>query len=197
MNSEEGMSLAKMAVTVLLVVLVIGAIVGVVYLAYSWFNSGTAKLGDQVNSINSSAYAQFDDAQCTGTDVLTALKTYRDADMAIVICNKQNGAYDATATSATGFNYCAIIGEGTDTPTANDPNGYKITIDKAADGHFTVKSLKWNPASGLTFRNTNFAPTTSKSLADTFVKQNAQWYSNLIYDESTGEACGIMFREMQ
>ena len=88
MNSEEGTSLAKMAVTVLLVVLVIGAVVGVVYMAYSWYTSGSDKLGDQVNSLDSSAYSQFDDKQCTGTDVLTALKTYRDSDVAIFIDNR-------------------------------------------------------------------------------------------------------------
>ena len=38
MNSEEGISLAKMAVAVLLVVLVIGAVVAIVYAASSWFN---------------------------------------------------------------------------------------------------------------------------------------------------------------
>ena len=92
MNSEEGTSLAKMAVTVLLVVLVIGAVVGVVYMAYSWYTSGTDKLGDQVNSLDSSAYSQFDDKQCTGTDVRTALKTYRDSDVAIFIDNGKCGA---------------------------------------------------------------------------------------------------------
>ena len=49
MNSDEGISLAKMAVAVLLVVLVIGAVVAIVYKAYSWFNSGADKLGDQFN----------------------------------------------------------------------------------------------------------------------------------------------------
>ena len=87
MNSEEGTSLAKMAVSVLLVVLVIGAVVTVVYMAYSWFTSGSEKLGDQVNSLDSSAYSQYDDTQITGTDVLTALKTCRDSDVAIVIDN--------------------------------------------------------------------------------------------------------------
>ena len=73
MNSEEGVSLAKMAVTVLLVVLVIGAVVAIVYKAYSWFNSGSDKLGDQVTSIGSSSYSQYDDVMVKGTDVLSAL----------------------------------------------------------------------------------------------------------------------------
>ena len=59
MNSEEGVSLAKMAVTVLLVVLVIGAVVAIVYAAYSWFSSGTDKLGAQVISIDKSFNTGF------------------------------------------------------------------------------------------------------------------------------------------
>ena len=119
MNSEEGTSLAKMAVTVLLVVLVIGAVVGVVYMAYSWFTSGTEKLGDQVNSLDSSAYSQYDDKQCTGTDVLTALKTYRDSDVAIFIDNGKCGAgYALDATSANVKNYCALaVGAAVDSGT--------------------------------------------------------------------------------
>ena len=69
MNSDEGISLAKMAVAVLLVVLVIGAVVAIVYKAYSWFNSGADKLGDQVNSIDSSSYSTYDDSQVSGTEI--------------------------------------------------------------------------------------------------------------------------------
>ena len=105
MNSDEGISLAKMAVAVLLVVLVIGAVVAIVYKAYSWFNSGADKLGDQVNSIDSSSYSTYDDSQVSGTDVLTALKTYRDSDIAIVIAVSESAtssAYTSTAPTTIG-----------------------------------------------------------------------------------------------
>lgn len=192
MNSEEGVSLAKMAVTVLLVVLVIGAVVAIVYKAYSWFTSGSDKLGDQVNSIDSSSYSQYDDSQVAGTDVLTALKTYRDSNIAIVISNKNAGGWTATPGNANGFNYCGLI----DGVAANAGN-YPATIPYDNNtGHYTVPSMQWDASTGLTMRNTNFSPTTSKSSNTTFVKQNAQWYANLIWDESTGEVCGILFRQM-
>lgn len=196
MNSTEGMDLAKMAVTVLLVVLVIGAVVALVYAGYSWFNSGADKLGDQVNSIDASSYAQYDDAQVSGTDVLTALKTYRDSDIAIFIGNGNTGggtAYTATpASKSSAFNYCGLAKDAK-ANTLYD----KIDYDHAdLGGCFSVEEMEWNVDTGLTERNTNFSPTTSKSKKEQYVKQGAQFYSNLVYDRSTGEVCGIFFRQM-
>ena len=213
MNSEEGTSLAKMAVTVLLVVLVIGAVVAVVYMAYSWFTSGTDKLSDQVNSLDSSAYSQYDDKQCTGTDVLTALKTYRDSDVAILIGNGVGSiaGYDPAFSSdkVTVKNYCAlsseIVGSNTSMPAYND------TKSNTFDTSVALENGKWylgtdsasagigfDNSAGTAFRNTNFSPTQTKGAyyASAYVSQKANFYSNLVYD-SEGEVCGIMFRRMK
>ena len=192
MNSEEGTSLAKMAVAVLLVVLVIGAVVAIVYAAYSWFNSGTSKLSDQVMSIDKSAYSQYDDAQVSGTDVLSALKSYRESDIAILIMNNQNNsgnpAYDAAATTAKCMNYCAMV-----IPEA-DANGLSTITKNDTSGLWEVDKIDFNGA--VAKRNTNFSPTTTTSNAQAYVKQSAKWYANLVYSKETGDVCGIMFRQM-
>ena len=203
MDSKEGMDMAKMAVQILLVLVVISAVVALLYLAYSWFNSGSAKLGDQVNSIDSSAYSMYDDAQVTGTDVLTALKTYRDADLCIVIANGKNSSNYASSIgkeggpgAISGLNYCAKI--------ANEEGGDEWvagTADKVVEltynnDRYEVPDLVWNPNTGITDRNTNFSPTTQKSNANAYVKTGAQFYSKLIYSTATGEMCGIAFTIM-
>lgn len=196
MNSEEGISLARMAVAVLLAVLVIGAVVAIVYKAYSWFNSGADKLGDQVNSIDSSSYSTYDDAQVSGTDVLTALKTYRDSDIAIVIAvsSDESSAYSSTTPNAINglgqYNYCGLI-EGATAGSATDV----VTWNDGA-GQFQAEAMQWDSDTGLTVRNTNFSPTQQKSSSETFVKQGGQFYANLIWDKTTGEVCGILFRQM-
>lgn len=205
MNSEEGVSLAKMAVTVLLVVLVIGAVVAIVYAAYSWFSSGTDKLSDQVVSIDKSSFSQYDDAQVSGTDVLSALKSYRESDIAIVVANLNNegGSFDVAANTVNGYNYCALIGESGDTsPMAADATGHEVTLTNSDGLWYT--SAKGNGAYGLAwskdmvtlYRNTNFSPTTTNGNASQFVKQSASWYANLIYDSTTDDICGILFRQM-
>lgn len=205
MDSKEGMDMAKMAVQILLVLVVISAVVALLYLAYSWFNSGSAKLGDQVNSIDSSAYSMYDDAQVTGTDVLTALKTYRDADLCIVIANGKKGSSNYTSSvgadpvgSIKGLNYCAKIAN------KEEEEGKQWAVGSASEcveltynnDRYEVPDLVWNPNTGITDRNTNFSPTTQKSNAGAYVKTGAQFYSKLIYSTATGEMCGIAFTIM-
>ena len=223
MNSEEGVSLAKMAVTVLLVVLVIGAVVAIVYKAYSWFNSGSDKLGDQVTSIGSSAYSQYDDVLVKGTDVLTALKSYRNADFGVVIANIQNlgTAYTPSNPSFSngtqGCNYCGIVaaasGNFANKVPDMDANAlYRVTISAVAanaDAAPTGQQIVYEPktsrywcdnlhfTSGIADKNTNFSPTTDASITDAFVKQTGTFYSKLIYSKDTGDVCGVIFLQVE
>lgn len=199
MNSEEGLSLAKMAVSVLLVVLVIGAVVAIVYAAYSWFTSGTSKLGDQVNSINSSAYSQYDDTIISGSDVLSALKQYRDSEMAILISNKN--AYGAFYTQGSNvdagkkfYNYCALASQ-TAAGTHAGTFVATITVDNNTS-KVSLADLKYTNNSVSPAMNTNFSPTTNKNASEAYVKQSANWYSKLIYSDATGDVCGILFLQM-
>lgn len=205
MNSSEGIDMAKMAVMILLVVLVIGAVVGLAYMAYGWVTSGSDKLGDTVNSLDSSSYAQYDDAQCSGTDVLTALKSYRDSDIAILIANGGTdgtytcGKYAATPANVMAMNYCGAVKKdaSADSATITAPVtvNYSLTGTDGIENAFWVYGMVWGD-NGLTVRNTNFSPTTNKSTPLCYVRQNAQFYSNLVYDKTTGEVCGILFRQM-
>lgn len=209
MNSEEGMSLAKMAVTVLLVVLVIGAVVAIVYAAYAWYTKGTDKLTDQVVSIDKSSFSHYDNAQVSGSAVLSALKEYRESDIAIIVCNLNNegGEFkqpDKTTTSVSGYNYCALInvatlndkGEVTKTDPQN-PNNLASVMWDDAEGYWYVYGLAFDQNDKVSLeRNTNFSPTTTNGDSTHYVKQSANWYSNLITDKSTGDVCGILFRQM-
>lgn len=189
MNSEEGMSMAKMAVTVLLVVLVIGAVVALVYAAYSWFSGGSDKLGDTVTSIDKSSFSQYDDAQVQGVDVLSALKSYRESDIAIFVCNTSCGGYTSTPATVKCFAYCALPSGwtgGTQNSLNYNNNRYEFAGFKYVDPNNPVTIEK----------NTNFSPTTTPGSADTYVKQSGSWYANLVYDSTTDEIAGILFRQM-
>ena len=199
MNSEEGVSLAKMAVTVLLVVLVITAVVSIVYAAYDWFSSGADKLNDQVVSIDKTSLSQFDDQQVSGTDVISAMKEHRESDIAIVVANKDNlgtEGFELTTVPEKAYNYCAVIENAVKNA---DTGAYTVELlYNANEGRFETKDggLKWEDDNISLTRNTNFSPTTTKGKAEQFVKKSATWYSNLIYDSTTGDVCGILFRQM-
>lgn len=200
MNSEEGMSMAKMAVTVLLVVLVIGAVVALVYAAYSWFSSGSDKLGDTVTSIDKSSFSQYDDAQVSGTDVLSALKSYRESDIAIFVVNKNLGGYKSTPDASTEcYAFCALPASPSFSlqSGAADAGAYKgsVTYD-STKGRFEFAGFQYDGSGVNITKNTNFSPTTTAAKSNTYVKQSATWYSNIVYDSMTDEIAGIIFRQM-
>lgn len=221
MNAEEGTSMAKMAVSVLLVVLIIGAVVGIVYAAYSWFNSGTNQLSETVNGITSSMYSNYDNMVVKGSDVVAALKNFSDKDIAVLVSNMACGGYTAAAVDATtgeftkgvyAMNYCAqtITADATSTdkaPTipASAPEGAAVVkfrptpaagaTKTALDGHFIVKNVDWDSTTGLTRRNTNFSPTSTSSDGTHYVKPSASFFASLVYSEETGDVCGILFMQ--
>lgn len=202
MNSEEGMSMAKMAVAILLVVLLIGAVVGIVYAAYSWFGSGQDKLADNVTSIADTALSNYDDNVVSGDDVLAALKNFRNSDYCVIISNLRNQGGTFTQLpngNIAAYNYCAVATGAT----ADNASGGAMSLnigrqDIGTTGQqWCIQSLATvNGNAAATSRNTNFTPTTTKSYANTFVKKTGQWYANLVYDQSTGDICGVIFRQM-
>lgn len=213
MNSEEATSMAKMAVTVLLVVLVIGAVVSLVYAAYNWFSSGTDRLADTVTSIDKSQYSQFDDKQVSGSNVLSALKQYRDSNVCVFIDARGDG--DAAGgdwtgkrlvsvnSSLTGWkvdNYCALTSEaagGTEGAAAADTVPQAILYGKDDGTVWFDKGLAIDTTDNVTIkRNTNFSPTTNQGKKANYVKQTAKFYAKLVYDNSTGEIAGIVFEQL-
>ena len=223
MNSEEGMSLAKMAVTVLLVVLIIAAVVTLVYQAYKWFNQGSDKLEGQVTSIGASSYSNYDDTLVSGTNVISALDSNRSSGLAVVIVNLQNmgGAFNPSepeksfSGAKNAPNYCALIDGAED---GKGPEGKSLTVQvdngttgsegtetttgNAAvrynkdQGRFECKNLDFND-NGMAKVNTNFSPTKDSSKTLNYVKETGSFYSKLIYSTDTGEVCGIVFLQVQ
>lgn len=199
MNSEEGMSMAKMAVTVLLVILVIGAVVGIVYMAYSWFNSGSDKLSDTVTSIDKSSFSNYDDAQVTGAEVLSALRNYRESDICIAIRNT-NGTNNGYSSTNGTISKCPVyIALPDPSTTTNNKSVADITwgeVNKAIGDAYYINQFQYADDDISVQKNTNFSPTTTTSDPETYVKQSAKWYANLIYNKATGEIAGILFRQM-
>lgn len=199
MNSEEGMSMAKMAVTVLLVVLVIGAVIAIVFAAYSWFNKGTDNLSQRVNGIQSSQMSQYDDTQVTGSDVLSALKNFRDSDVAVFISNTKTTTYDKVNSDGDFDvrNYCALVGDAKNSGSENGANEKMTVKIKNAKGKITCPAFVLEDDNITIKRNTNFSPTTATSNSDCYVKQSAKWYAKLVYSEATDDVAGVLFVQMK
>ena len=51
--------------------------------------------------------------------------------------------------------------------------------------------------SGTTQKNTNFSPTTDSSFGEAFVRTTGTFYSKLLYSQETGDACGVIFFQVE
>lgn len=191
MNSEEGMSMAKMAVTVLLVVLVIGAVVAIVYAAYNWFNSGKDKLANNVNGISDTSLAAYDNKDMTGSDVLSCMKNFSNSDYAVIVSNLKNQGGSYKEEASVGTNYCAQISTSAGKDTNNGLTVGSYLSGKLSDGF----KAELNKKAGDFIRNSNLSPASDTSDVDHYVKPSAKWHCDLVKSASTGEIIGIYWRQ--
>ena len=191
---DEGIDISKVVVRVLIVLGLIAAIYGLYSLLSSRLSGGVNKLSENLSSMDSSTYASYDDAIVTGTEVLTALKTFRDADFAVVICNNDatlTGSALQSGSAGSGFNYCGLL-----TSSVDQGSAQAVTLT-ASGGKITYASgLQWNTSTGKAARCTNFSPTTQTSDKSHYVQQKAKWYSKLIYD-SNDQVIGVVFAQFR
>lgn len=189
-TGDEGLSLGKLIVGALIVLMIIGLVVGVVYLLADKFSGVTKKVTDTIDSAATSVYSDYDNKEKTGDDVITACKTYRGQNIAIVI--EQAGTahtYSDLAADVTGYNYNALL--------TGFTAGATGSVTYSPEGYFTNQGIALDANTGLPTLNTNFAPITNKAqVSTTYVKKTARYYSNLIYSLDTGEVCGIVFQRM-
>ncbi len=198
--ADEGMDISKVLVRVLILLALIAAIFGLYQLISGKLSSGTNKLSDNLNSMDSSTYAAYDDAIVTGTEVLTALKSFRDADFAVCVVTK---AQDIGIDDAPGVkyqNYCALLTTGDDDSKTNPSatsGGTAMVVSLETDsknGGFTADdlALAWDSSTGHSKRNTNFSLTQQQSDTKTFVQQKAKFKGHLIHDANDA-AIGVVF----
>lgn len=111
-----------------------------------------------------SPYAQYEDSTCSGTDVIVALKTYADSDIAILV----------SSDGVTYFNYCRLL----DSASAVD-GSYICVMDKPE---------YWN----ITPEYFNDISATEDKDSLSYIALGDAYTSNVLYDDS-GVAKAITF----
>jgi hypothetical protein len=110
----------KNAITVIIIVVIVGIIFGFVYMAMQANQDGQDKLSAQVSSLDEKSYAEYDGTKVSGQKVIAAVQQYQGTETGVII---------ATARDTGGKNYCAQL---TTTTTGTDSKN-EIT-GKSADG---------------------------------------------------------------
>lgn len=194
-DAKEGFSVAKIALTAIIVLALIGIVIAIFMLGSNRVNKSTSDLSDTMDSAELMQYAAYDNVEVKGSDVLTAVKNYQSQNIKIFVATKHlNGgnAYSATDLSAgTGsvsnvysYGYMGVSGSTDTAPTLNSESGvWEATI---VPDDITSEMF-----------NKNFSPLTDKNSKDTYVSQSGRFWSYLVYDVDTSEMSGILFVQVK
>lgn len=188
-DQNEGTKVVNIVVGVLLMLVVMAAVVAFVMWGAGKFNSTQKDMQDQVNAVEIAKYNQYDDNEVSGTDVLTAVKTYKNSDMCIFVSTKKmNGGavYDFSRddiTAAPTGNKVYAVG-------TNAKSDGSQTIEYNNDMQkFAAEVIVDNPAN-----NSNYTKLTTKD-QDPYINPNGKFWACLVYDKYTEEVAGILFRQ--
>lgn len=197
---------AKLIVRIVAICAIIAVLVTLVLFLTGAFKSGAGRMGDEVISVAKSVYDNYDDKNVDGTAVMSAIKSYCESNMAIIVAN----AY----TEGDTFSFDPLIA----------PN-YGVLADQEHNGGHTIsttsgpvptakvsydeKNLRWYLGekgskgkygldySGDTWlRNKNYKAMSDTQAPDCYVSTGAKWRANLLYDPQSDTVCGILFRQI-
>lgn len=190
-DGKEGMSIAKIALGVIIFLILAGVVFALVRLGTNKVNSATNDMSTQLDAADLMQYAKYDNEEVSGADVLTAIKSYQNAELKIFVGVKDGSNFfspDAASptalTNTYSYGYQSITGNNNTTSDVPvyDPNTgrWKATIVNYQDP---------------VVYNLSFSPLTKKSSTTTYVKQSGKFYGYLVYDSDTDELAGLMFMQ--
>lgn len=183
-DQNEGLKVSNLVIGVLIFLVVVAAVVAFVMWGSNRFNGAVSDMQDTVDGVDIAKYNQYDENEVSGSDVLTAAKTYRNMEMAIFVSTKKlNGSvYDLTQ------NYDAVGAYETFGYNGGGDAATTLQFDQDS-GKFTAEILVVSPTN-----NTNYTHMTTKG-QDAYINSNGKYWASLVFDEETGEVAGILFRQ--
>lgn len=206
MNVDEGKETAKGGVSLFIVVLVIAVVVSLVMLGLGWFNRGSSKLSDTVNSLDSSQFTSYNETEVTGDMVRSAIQSFITQDVILVIDatgevykgsklakagDELATAVDQDKTDALVYN-CGLVASQEEAPTAGN-------LYVGADGKI-YGGKKDDDSVLTTYKNQSMKPLQQKRLADktnkNYIAPGGKYYCKVIYDPSSTTAVGILFSKV-
>ena len=185
-DAKEGISIAKIALAVIIFLVLAGVIFAIVRLGTNKVNSATNDLSSQLDTADLMQYAKYDNAEVTGADVLTAIKTYQNTELKIFV-----------ATKATMGGTLYDPSNGSTAPTGNIKSyGY---MSDATNNDAPAPVLDYTTGQWIAdiiqpteVYNLSFSELSTKT-DPAYVKQSGRFYGYLVYDETTGELAGLAF----
>jgi hypothetical protein len=184
MPSNEGIDMAKMAITVFVVIMVISVVVGIAMFGYDKVNKGKQVLEQKSSSVEEAQFKAINENILTGSSLLAQIQQDYSGDAVILV--SAYGERVPMGTAAATYNNFGIQQDGVVcTPgtvktcaVSLDTSG-RFYINSAANVGTSVKNGYRNTAIALMNDKAN----TSAPLA-TYVPDTVKYYCRLLYDEN-------------
>lgn len=188
---EEWKEIFKSSIVLIILMIVLGVVVGLVYMSQTTINQNKDKLAQVMNSASVKEFQQYDGTIVSGEVVRTAIAEKENTATAIFVKTAKSNAWGNFAALQSGVNDIngaqnvtvpvTKSGTGVDTIlTIND--GQFVNLEPGANG----ESFKQSPLK---------VAVTSKKGGKWYINSTAQFYACVLYDEN-GSITGVAFQQV-
>ena len=176
----------KIAVTAIVIVVIIGLVFGFLYMTLNANARSQERLASSLTDFDKRAFDQYDQTEIAGSQVIAAIKQFRDQAVAVLVETK--------ADPGRVVNYCGTIGAAGATAPAPFSGAASATILPADNGNgkyvISGSRVVWKES-----QNYNTQNTVRKSSRE-YINPAGKFAANLVYDDNN-EVIGVYFRQTQ
>lgn len=186
------------------------AVCGIILVLFTVIGFLTGILGkgmraskDQVVSVADAVYRNYDNTTVSGNEVTSALKSYANAGMSVIVATSYVTNGDVTATSLVAPNFGILADQ---SHNAGDPIG-KVPTAKVSYSentqHWYLGEKAEKGKYGLDYsgdqwlRFADLSCITDSNQPAVYISGAAKFRANLLYDPQTDTVCGVFFLQVQ
>ena len=212
MGVNEGKDVTGGSFSIIALVLVIALAMGFIIFAITQFTKAQNRISQTTGSLDAAQFSAYDNKVITGDQVMSAVRTYINQDIVLIVDNKNTDI--SFYTTGEGDTLAVDIGTGESffektvpynigitaraaTPGAT-PEASQLCYSKEDSHIYTGKAPSGNENIVMEMsRNTNIRPLVTKVIngkpSAMYVEAGASYYSVLLYEPSTKTVNGIAF----
>lgn len=165
----------KIAITAIVIVVIIGLVFGFLYMTLNANARSQERLASNLTDFDRRAFDQYDQTEITGSQVIAAIKQFRDQPIAVLV--------ETRAEPGRVVNYNATIGAAGTAPPApfSGPASAAILPTDDGNGRFVLSGNRvvWKES-----QNYNTTNTTRKSSRE-YINPAGKFAANIVYDDNS------------
>ena len=174
----------KIAITAIVIVVIIGLVFGFLYMTLNANARSQERLASNLTDFDKRAFDQYDQTEIAGSQVISAIKQFRDQSIAVLVETK--------ADPGKVVNYCGTIGATGTTPPAAFSGAASAAIlpTNGGNGKYVISGSRivWKESQNYNTQNT------VKKSSKEYINPAGKFDANLVYDDNN-EIIGVYLKQ--